>query len=38
MERQDRSQILSGPRESLEAHLVAFAAERARREGTVATV
>jgi predicted dehydrogenase len=38
MERQDRSQILTGPRESLEAHLVAFAAERARREGTVATV
>jgi predicted dehydrogenase len=34
----DRSHILSGPRESLEAHLVAFAAERARRTGVVATV
>jgi predicted dehydrogenase len=38
VERQDRFHILSGPRSSLEAHLVAFAAERARREGTVATV
>jgi predicted dehydrogenase len=35
---QDRSYVLSGPRESLQAHLAAFAAERARREGTVATV
>jgi predicted dehydrogenase len=35
---QDRSHILSGPRESLDAHLVVFAAERARREGVVATV
>jgi predicted dehydrogenase len=34
----DRSQVLSGPRESLEAHLAVFAAERARREGVVATV
>jgi predicted dehydrogenase len=34
----DRSHILSGPRESLSAHLVAFAAERARRTGGVATV
>ncbi len=34
----DRSHILSGPRESLAAHLVAFAAERARRTGVVATV
>jgi predicted dehydrogenase len=34
----DRSHVLTGPRESLEAHLVAFAAERARREGVVATV
>jgi predicted dehydrogenase len=34
----DRSHVLTGPRASLEAHLVAFAAERARREGMVATV
>jgi predicted dehydrogenase len=34
----DRSHILSGPRESLAAHLAAFAAEHARRTGTVATV
>ena len=34
----DRSHVLTGPRESLAAHLVAFAAERARREGVVATV
>jgi predicted dehydrogenase len=34
----DRSHVLTGPRESLAAHLVVFAAERARREGVVATV
>jgi hypothetical protein len=34
----DRSHILTGPRTSLEAHLAVFAAERARREGVVATV
>jgi len=34
----DRSAILSGPRTSLDAHLVVFAAERARREGVVAEV
>ena len=34
----DQAHILSGPRESLEAHLVAFAAERARRGGVVATI
>jgi predicted dehydrogenase len=34
----DRSHILSGPRESLAAHLAVFAAERARRSGVVATV
>jgi predicted dehydrogenase len=34
----DRSHILTGPRASLEAHLVVFAAERARRDGVVATV
>jgi predicted dehydrogenase len=34
----DRSHVLTGPRESLEAHLAVFAAERARREGVVATV
>jgi len=32
----DPSLILSGPRESLESHLMVFAAERARREGRVA--
>lgn len=32
----DSSLILSGPRESLETHLMVFAAERARREGRVA--
>lgn len=31
----DPSLILSGPRESLESHLMVFAAERARREGRV---
>jgi hypothetical protein len=30
--------VLTGPRASLEAHLVAFAAERARQQGVVATV
>jgi predicted dehydrogenase len=34
----DRAHVLSGPRESLAAHLVAFAAERARRTGQVTTV
>jgi hypothetical protein len=34
----DGSHILSGPRESLEAHLAVFAAERARRTGVVATI
>jgi predicted dehydrogenase len=34
----DHSHILSGPRESLAAHLVAFAAERARRTGVVETI
>jgi len=34
----DRSRVLTGPRESLAAHLVVFAAERARHEGMVATV
>ena len=34
----DRAHVLTGPRESLEAHLAVFAAERARREGVVATV
>jgi predicted dehydrogenase len=34
----DRSHVLTGPRESLAAHLVVFAAERARREGVVASV
>jgi predicted dehydrogenase len=35
---EDRARILSGPRESLQAHLAVFAAERARREGTVQDV
>ncbi len=35
---EDRSHILSGPRESLQAHLAVFAAERARRKGTVEAV
>ena len=34
----DRSQILSGPDETLETHLMVFAAEAARREGRVAPV
>jgi predicted dehydrogenase len=34
----DGSHILSGPRESLEAHLAVFAAEHARRTGTVTTI
>ncbi|HSK37681.1 MAG TPA: Gfo/Idh/MocA family oxidoreductase, partial [Actinomycetota bacterium] len=34
----DAAHVLSGPRASLEAHLVAFAAERARLDGVVATV
>jgi hypothetical protein len=34
----DRAHVLTGPRASLEAHLVVFAAERARREGVVVTV
>jgi len=34
----DPAPILSGPRESLETHRMVFAAERARREGTVVTL
>ncbi|RJT33299.1 Gfo/Idh/MocA family protein [Rahnella woolbedingensis] len=34
----DASQILSGPKETLESHLMVFAAERARREGVVVSV
>lgn len=34
----DPSQILSGPEESLETHLMVFAAERARKEGRVVDV
>lgn len=34
----DRSLILSGPAQTLNSHLATFAAERARREGTVVTV
>ncbi|HSK36221.1 MAG TPA: hypothetical protein VLA80_05750, partial [Actinomycetota bacterium] len=34
----DRSHVLTGPRASLEAHLVVFAAARARRDGVVVTV
>jgi predicted dehydrogenase len=34
----DRAHVLTGPRESLAAHLAVFAAERARQEGVVATV
>lgn len=34
----DRSHVLTGPQASLEAHLVVFAAERARRDGVVVTV
>jgi hypothetical protein len=34
----DRSRVLSGPRESLSAHLAVFAAEHARHTGVVATV
>jgi hypothetical protein len=33
--RNDRSLILSGPEETLESHLMVFAAERARRENRV---
>jgi hypothetical protein len=35
---EDRAHILSGPQESLQAHLAVFAAERARRDGTVEAV
>ena len=35
---QDPGLILSGPRESLASHLAVFAAERARRDGTVETL
>jgi hypothetical protein len=31
----DRKKILSGPQETLESHLMVFAAERSRREGRV---
>jgi predicted dehydrogenase len=34
----DPSQILSGPAETLESHLMVFAAERARRESAVITL
>jgi hypothetical protein len=34
----DRSLIRTGPRESLESHLMAFAAERSRLTGVPATV
>ena len=34
----DPSRILTGPRESLAAHLAVFAAEQARLNGTVVTV
>jgi predicted dehydrogenase len=34
----DRSRVLSGPDESLETHLMVFAAERARRTGTVVSL
>jgi len=34
----DPSKVLSGPEESLETHLMVFAAERARKEGTVERV
>jgi predicted dehydrogenase len=34
----DRSRVLSGPRESLHTHLAVFAAERARRSGSVVTL
>lgn len=36
--RNDASQILSGPKETLESHLMVFAAERARRESAVIAV
>lgn len=38
LERKDPSCILSGPEESLETHLAVFAAEKARRQGTVEMV
>jgi predicted dehydrogenase len=38
VERRDPSFVRSGPRESLHSHLVAWAAERARRTGTVVSV
>ncbi|MFN8457977.1 MAG: hypothetical protein U0401_25555 [Anaerolineae bacterium] len=38
LQRQDQSLILSGPEESLESHVMAFAAERARRQGCVVDV
>ncbi len=34
----DKSKILSGPAETLETHLMVFAAEKSRREGTVVTL
>ncbi len=36
--RKDRSLILSGPDESLETHLMVFAAEKSRRTGRIATI
>ena len=38
LETGDRSHILSGPDETLESHLMVFAAERSRRRGTVETL
>ncbi|MFH1567289.1 MAG: gfo/Idh/MocA family oxidoreductase, partial [Gemmatimonadota bacterium] len=34
----DQSRVLSGPAETLETHLMVFAAERSRRDGTVVTL
>jgi len=34
----DQTKVLSGPEESLETHLMVFAAERARKEGKVVDV
>ena len=35
---EDQSQILSGPDETLESHLMVFAAEQARKENRVVTL
>ena len=34
----DPSQVLTGPEETLESHLIVFAAEKARRENRVVTL